>query len=87
MVERVINRPISAPGPISTLTGVDFKVGQPVKKFSGEAIWFGWIVSAYKTRRGKQRYVVEIWPQGFQMIAVGSNLQTATEEQFCYEGG
>lgn len=51
------------------------EVGDRVEKFTGEALWYGWIVARYYTRRGKPRYVVEIDPQGFQMIAVPSQLR------------
>jgi hypothetical protein len=53
----------------------EFEIGQPVEKFTGEALWQGWIASRYKTRSGKRRYVVEVDPQGFQMIAVPSQLR------------
>lgn len=45
-----------------------FEVGDYVEKFSGEARWFGTVVAKYNTLRGAVRYVVEIDPQGFQMI-------------------
>lgn len=53
----------------------EYKYGQPVEKFTGEARWDGMIVSAYLTTAGKLRYVVEVKPQGFQMIAVPSQLR------------
>lgn len=53
------------------------EIGQRVEKFTGEARWFGWIVARYYTRRGALRYVVEVDPQGFQMIAVPSQLRVA----------
>lgn len=53
----------------------DFETGDYVEKFTGEALWSGWIVSGYQKRNGKPRYVVEIDPQGFQMIAVPSQLR------------
>ncbi|UYQ71018.1 hypothetical protein OF122_13210 [Pelagibacterium flavum] len=55
----------------------EYSYGQPVEKFTGEAQWDGVIVSAYHTTAGKLRYVVEVKPQGFQMIAVPSQLRTA----------
>lgn len=79
MAERRIDGPL---GPISTLTGVNLNVGDYVEKFTGEAQWLGWIVAKYHTRRGKLRFVVEIDPQGFQMIAVGSQLRPASEPDF-----
>lgn len=45
-----------------------FKRLDRVEKFSGEARYFGTIVSVYETLRGSTRYVVEVEPQGFQMI-------------------
>lgn len=50
-------------------------VGDYVEKFTGEARWTGWIVAAYQTRKGSLRYVVEIDPQGFQMIATPGQLR------------
>ena len=53
----------------------EYYYGDHVEKFTGEAIWHGTIVSAYLTTKGKLRYVVEVEPQGFQMIAVPSQLR------------
>lgn len=55
---------------IELLTGnlPAYKRGDYVEKFEGDARWFGWIVEVYLTRKNKLRYVVEIDPQGFQMI-------------------
>lgn len=58
--------------------GGEFAVGQTVEKFTGEAIWNGVIVARYQTTRGKLRYVVEVEPQGFQMIAVPEQLRVAS---------
>ena len=55
--------------------GEGFAIGDPVEKFTGEAIWHGIIVASYLTSKGKRRYVVEVEPQGFQMIAVPSQLR------------
>ena len=55
-----------------------FAAGQTVEKFTGEAIWHGVIVARYLTTKGKQRYVVEVQPQGFQMIAVPEQLRYAS---------
>ncbi|WP_303758396.1 hypothetical protein [Sphingobium yanoikuyae] len=52
-----------------------FNIGQAVEKFTGEAIWHGTVVARYLTGKGKPRYVVEVHPQGFQMIAVPSQLR------------
>ena len=53
--------------PVRTSRGneMEFSVGDYVEKFTGEARWSGWIVAAYFTRKGKERYVVEVQPQGF----------------------
>jgi hypothetical protein len=47
----------------------EFKVGDRVEKYTGDAIWSGTVVSVYYTLAGKLRYVIEVEPQGFQMIA------------------
>lgn len=36
-----------------------FRVGDPVKKDSGDYRFFGWVVSCYRKRSGAKRYVVE----------------------------
>lgn len=64
-----------------TLDLAKFKVGDYVEKHKGEALWYGWIVSVYHTRRGRLRYVVEIDSQGFQMIAVEGQLIAAKERR------
>lgn len=69
-------------GPISTMTGVVFEIGDYVEKFTGEAQWFGWVVARYNTRRGKLRYVIDIDPQGFQMIAIPKQLRKADDVEF-----
>lgn len=53
------------------------KDGTRVEKFTGEARWFGTVLSTYTTGRGKVRHVVEVEPQGFQMIAVPEQLRPA----------
>ena len=53
----------------------DFKIGDRVEKFTGEARWYGIVVAAYDTTKGKRRFVVDVEPQGFQMIAVASQLR------------
>jgi hypothetical protein len=52
-----------------------FNLGEWVEKHSGEARYFGKIVSAYQTSKGGWRYVVEVWPQGFQMICTAGMLR------------
>lgn len=41
---------------------------EPVEKWKGDARYAGTIVSIYYTSKQKLRYVVEVEPQGFQMI-------------------
>jgi len=53
----------------------EFDVGETVEKYTGEAVWHGIVVSRYLTTKGKRRYVVEVQPQGFQMIAVPDQLR------------
>lgn len=54
----------------------DFSIGARVHKCTGEARYSGWIVAAYKTRKGLPRYVIEVDPQGFQMICSPEQLTT-----------
>ncbi|MBS7698742.1 MULTISPECIES: hypothetical protein [unclassified Chelatococcus] len=54
-----------------------FEAGDRVEKYKGEALWHGTVVSAYLTTRGKPRYVVDVEPQGFQMIAVEGQLRAS----------
>ena len=54
-----------------------FKVGQRVEKFTGDVTGFGEVRAVYTTTRGKLRYVVEVEPQGFQMIWTESQLRHA----------
>lgn len=48
-----------------------------MEKFTGEARWQGVVVSEYQTTKGMRRFVVDVEPQGFQMIAVPSQLRPA----------
>lgn len=59
----------------------EFQYGDWVEKFTGEARWEGRIVSAYHTKRLALRYVVEVEPQGFQMIAFPAQLRAITTLQ------
>lgn len=52
-----------------------FGVGDQVEKFAGEARYVGQIVSVYQTTTGGTRYVVEVRPQGFQMICTRAMLR------------
>lgn len=47
----------------------DFVIGDVVVKASGEARYVGVVVSIYQTTRGAWRLVIDVAPQGFQMIA------------------
>ncbi|KWT70786.1 hypothetical protein APY04_0847 [Hyphomicrobium sulfonivorans] len=60
-------------------TEAEFHYTQPVEKYTGEALWKGTVRAAYLTEKGKLRYVVEVHPQGFQMIAVPSQLRAVPE--------
>ncbi|WP_210482693.1 hypothetical protein [Microvirga antarctica] len=53
----------------------EFKLGDHVEKHSGEARYTGQIVSVYQTTKGGTRYVVEVEPQGFQMICTAGMLR------------
>ncbi|OAH42593.1 hypothetical protein AX777_04915 [Sphingobium yanoikuyae] len=66
--------------------GEGFAIGDPVEKFTGEAIWHGTIAASYLTSKGKRRYVVEVEPQGFQMIAVPSQLRALSSAKRGEEG-
>lgn len=48
--------------------------GTRVKNFSGEIQWFGRVVACYRTLRNTVRYVVEVEPQGLQMIFSGMQI-------------
>lgn len=52
----------------------DFAVGDVVAKASGEARYVGVVVAVYATARGASRLVVDVAPQGFQMIATPAML-------------
>lgn len=45
-----------------------YRLYEHVSKWKGDARYSGQIVSIYFTRRKKLRYVIEVEPQGFQMI-------------------
>lgn len=64
----------------------EFGYGAPVEKFTGEARWTGLVVAAYLTTRGSLRYVVEVHPQGFQMIAVPGQLRAILSEDRLRDG-
>lgn len=52
-----------------------FLLGEYVEKYEGEARYEGYIVSVYSTMKGKTRYVVEVQPQGFQMIVTDKQIR------------
>lgn len=56
----------------------EFKVGDHVEKYTGEAQYKGVIVCVYKTLKGYTRYVIEVEPQGFQMITSAVLIRHAT---------
>lgn len=45
-----------------------YRLYENVEKWKGDARYAGQIVSIYLTRKKKLRYVIEVDPQGFQMI-------------------
>lgn len=59
---------------MSAQEGGSFEVGDIVGKFGGEARWIGVVVSIYATTREATRLVVDVAPQGFQMIATPGQL-------------
>lgn len=52
-----------------------FSVGDRVEKYIGEARYHGVIVCRYLTTKLSPRYVVEVEPQGFQMICTAGMLR------------
>lgn len=71
-------RAAASPSPYGVEDAPDelgFVVGEPVEKFTGEARWEGILVASYLTTAGQRRYVVEVKPQGFQMIATPGQLR------------
>lgn len=57
----------------------EFKIGDRVEKYAGEARYHGVVVSVYQTTKGGTRYVVEVAPQGFQMICTAGMLRLTEE--------
>ena len=51
--------------------------GNRVEKWTGEARWHGVCLVTYMTGKGGVRHLVEVEPQGFQMIAVSNQLRLA----------
>ena len=64
------------------IPGAKFVRGDQVEKYTGDARWFGTIVSVYSTLRGKIRYMVEVHPQGFQMVTSEEHIRKASREPF-----
>lgn len=54
-----------------------FKIGDAVEKYIGDAQYQGTIVSIYRTTKNKTRYVIEVLPQGFQMIVSDKQIKLA----------
>lgn len=54
-----------------------FMIGERVEKHTGDYSTFGEVRGIYVTKNGKLRYVVEVEPQGFQMIWSGKELRHA----------
>ena len=74
---KVTNREAAAIGIVDECSrpGFSFEVGQRVEKFEGEARYRGIVVATYLTTKGGRRYVVEVEPQGFQMICTAGMLR------------
>lgn len=56
----------------------EYRVGDRVEKHSGTYTTFGEVRAAYVTKAGAVRYVVEVEPQGFQMIWSAKELRPAS---------
>jgi hypothetical protein len=54
--------------------------GMRVQKYTGEAQYEGIIVARYLTTRRKLRFVIDVEPQGFQMIATGQTLREVAQD-------
>jgi hypothetical protein len=54
-----------------------FSIGEYVEKSIGDAHYKGYVVAVYRTRANKIRYVVEVDPQGFQMICSAAQLRVS----------
>lgn len=52
---------------------------QRVKKYKGDARYVGTVVSVYFTTKRKLRYVVDVEPQGFQMIVSEAQIRAARD--------
>jgi len=52
-----------------------FKIGDVVEKYTGDAQYQGSVVAVYRTMLGKLRYVIDVDPQGFQMIVSEKQLR------------
>jgi hypothetical protein len=52
-------------------------IGERVEKHTGDYTTFGEVRGIYVTKHGKLRYVVEVEPQGFQMIWSEKELRAA----------
>jgi len=57
--------------------GAKYRRMDPVEKYAGEARYTGVVLVAYRTTRGGLRYVVEVEPQGFQMIVTDGMIRKA----------
>lgn len=57
------------------VSSTEFRIGEHVEKYTGDAQYEGFVVARYHTLRGHLRYVVEVYPQGFQMIVSSAQLR------------
>lgn len=46
-----------------------------VEKYTGDAKYHGFVVAHYFTMQNKKRYVIDVVPQGFQMIVSEEQLR------------
>ena len=58
-----------------------FAIGDYVRKDGSEVSYTGFVMARYLTRRGRNvRYVIEVEPQGFQMIANEQQIKHAPSD-------
>ncbi len=53
-----------------------------VEKWKGDARYAGMIVAIYLTRKKKLRYVIDVEPQGFQMIVSETMIRRKRRSKF-----
>lgn len=69
---------VSAWNKVFIMNGIwDYEIGERVEKYTGAYTTFGEVRATYTTKGGARRYVVEVEPQGFQMIWSDKELRSA----------